>query len=360
MGRHFNARPNPKNSDPHACGRLKATGRPTRILSPHRAQCTNPASTRRALKAPGGQDKRRSSKQVQRFEPPPPTRGERPKRANQPAPSCGAFRLPTQKPPTEGVWGAAGVRRQSPRARSLTFRTVGLRHRAVVPRWLGRLARESDDLSLDDVQLATAVLQALPRRPDSALHILTGSGRRVRTGSLFRARRHGARAVGGRPPAPPRLRPKTIATSRKKGYPARGCAPRPAARVVCSAGASWSTDVLWERPHSPGAPTYLLGRPGRPRTWVDRGHAPPLRPCDRPGPKAGGALRVRDARSAKPHSGAAEYCRCLCRMQHESRVSPRRRDHRMGNLSRLKLSDVIFWILAGISAASRSCSSSPA
>ena len=182
MGRHFSARPNPKNSDPHACGRLKATGRPTRILSPHRAQCTNPASTRRALKAPGGQDKRRSSKQVQRFEPPPPTRAERPKRANQPAPSCGAFRLPTQKPPTEGVWGAAGVRRQSPRARSLTFRTVGLHHRA---RWLGRLARESDDLSLDDVQLATAVLQALPRRPDSALHILTGSGRRACTGSPF-------------------------------------------------------------------------------------------------------------------------------------------------------------------------------
>lgn len=314
--------------DPYACDRLNATGRPTRILSPHRAHSTKPASTRRPSKplvvrtSEGPLSKRTG------FEPHPPTRAERPKRANQPAPSCGALRLPTQKPPTEGVWGAAGVRRQSPRAPSLTFRTVGLHHRAVVPRWLGRLARESDDLSLDDVQLATAALQALPRRPDSALHILTGSGRRRVPGPHFRARRHGARAVDGRPPAPPRLRPKTIATSRKKGYPARGCAPRPAARVVCSAGASWSTDVLWERPHSPGAPTYPLGRPGPPRTWVDRGHAPPLRPCDRPGPKAGGALRVRDARSAKPHSGAAEYCRCLCRMQHESRVSPRRREYR--------------------------------
>ena len=40
-------------------------------------------------------------------------------------------------------------------------------------RWLGRLALESDDLSLDDLQLATAALQALPRRPDSALRVLT-------------------------------------------------------------------------------------------------------------------------------------------------------------------------------------------
>jgi hypothetical protein len=58
--------------------------------------------------------------------------------------------------------------------------------------------------------------------------------------TLFRAPRHGTRAVGGRPPAPLRVTPQTITTSRKKGYPARGCAPRPAARVVCSAGASWS------------------------------------------------------------------------------------------------------------------------
>jgi len=39
-------------------------------------------------------------------------------------------------------------------------------------RWLGRLALESDDLSLDDVQLATAALHVLARRPDSALQIL--------------------------------------------------------------------------------------------------------------------------------------------------------------------------------------------
>jgi hypothetical protein len=40
-------------------------------------------------------------------------------------------------------------------------------------RLLGRLALESDDLSLDDAQLAAAALQALPRRPDSSLQILT-------------------------------------------------------------------------------------------------------------------------------------------------------------------------------------------
>ena len=39
-------------------------------------------------------------------------------------------------------------------------------------RWLGRLALESDDLSLHDLQLAAAALQALPRRPDSALQVL--------------------------------------------------------------------------------------------------------------------------------------------------------------------------------------------
>ena len=39
-------------------------------------------------------------------------------------------------------------------------------------RWLGRLALESDDLSLHDLQLAGAALQALPRRPDSALQVL--------------------------------------------------------------------------------------------------------------------------------------------------------------------------------------------
>lgn len=39
-------------------------------------------------------------------------------------------------------------------------------------RWLGRLALESDDLLLHDLQLAAAALQALPRRPDSALQVL--------------------------------------------------------------------------------------------------------------------------------------------------------------------------------------------
>ena len=39
-------------------------------------------------------------------------------------------------------------------------------------RWLGRLALESDDLSLHDVHLAAAALHALPRRPDSALQVL--------------------------------------------------------------------------------------------------------------------------------------------------------------------------------------------
>lgn len=40
-------------------------------------------------------------------------------------------------------------------------------------RWLGRLALESDDLSLEDLQLAGGALQALSRRPDSALRVLT-------------------------------------------------------------------------------------------------------------------------------------------------------------------------------------------
>lgn len=44
-------------------------------------------------------------------------------------------------------------------------------------RWLGRLALESDDLSLDDAQLAAAALHALPRRADSALRVLTDLSR---------------------------------------------------------------------------------------------------------------------------------------------------------------------------------------
>ena len=44
-------------------------------------------------------------------------------------------------------------------------------------RWLGRLALESDDVSLDDLQLAAAALQSLPRRPDSALKVLADLSR---------------------------------------------------------------------------------------------------------------------------------------------------------------------------------------
>src|ERR1044072_3038222 len=58
---------------------------------------------------------------------------------------------------------------------------------------------------------------------------LGAEGERV-PGHLLRTRCHGARAVGGRPPAPPRLSLQTTAVPREKGYPARGCAPRPAAR----------------------------------------------------------------------------------------------------------------------------------
>ena len=44
-------------------------------------------------------------------------------------------------------------------------------------RWLGRLALEADDLQLSDLQLAAAALQALRRRPDSALSVLTDLSR---------------------------------------------------------------------------------------------------------------------------------------------------------------------------------------
>src|SRR5688572_2605461 len=39
-------------------------------------------------------------------------------------------------------------------------------------RWLGRLALESDNLSLEDAQLAATALGALPRRPESAMKVL--------------------------------------------------------------------------------------------------------------------------------------------------------------------------------------------
>jgi hypothetical protein len=40
-------------------------------------------------------------------------------------------------------------------------------------RWLGRLALESKDISLQDLELAAAALSSLQRRPDSALRVLT-------------------------------------------------------------------------------------------------------------------------------------------------------------------------------------------
>lgn len=44
-------------------------------------------------------------------------------------------------------------------------------------RWLGRLALESDDVTLDELLIAAAALQALPRRPESALRVLTDLSR---------------------------------------------------------------------------------------------------------------------------------------------------------------------------------------
>jgi hypothetical protein len=44
-------------------------------------------------------------------------------------------------------------------------------------RWLGRLALESDDVSLSDLQLAAAALQTLAIRPDSAMKALTDLSR---------------------------------------------------------------------------------------------------------------------------------------------------------------------------------------
>jgi hypothetical protein len=54
-------------------------------------------------------------------------------------------------------------------------------------RWLGRLALESDDLSLEDAQHAAAALHALPRRPDSALRVLTDLTRPSISGAARRA-----------------------------------------------------------------------------------------------------------------------------------------------------------------------------
>ena len=39
-------------------------------------------------------------------------------------------------------------------------------------RWPGRRALESDDITLDDLQLAAAALQSLPRRPKSSMRSL--------------------------------------------------------------------------------------------------------------------------------------------------------------------------------------------
>ena len=77
-----------------------------------------------------------------------------------------------------------------------------------------------------------------------------------------------------------------------------------------------------------------------------------LRPRDRPGPKAGGAMRVRDARCAKPPL----RCRQILQVHVQNATQNqggRRVDAntaRVRDVSRLKLSDVLFWILAGMSA----------
>jgi hypothetical protein len=39
-------------------------------------------------------------------------------------------------------------------------------------RWLARLAFESDDVTLNDLQFAAAALAGLPRRPDSSMQVL--------------------------------------------------------------------------------------------------------------------------------------------------------------------------------------------
>jgi hypothetical protein len=65
-------------------------------------------------------------------------------------------------------------------------------------RWLGRLALESDDLSLDDAQLAAAALQALPRRPDSAMKVLSDLSRHLRPFG-FREKHLETRRGGGGP-----------------------------------------------------------------------------------------------------------------------------------------------------------------
>ena len=52
-----------------------------------------------------------------------------------------------------------------------------LKYERAAIRWLGRLTLESDDLQLHDLQLAAAALQALPRRPDSSLRVLTDLSR---------------------------------------------------------------------------------------------------------------------------------------------------------------------------------------
>ena len=169
----------------------------------------------------------------------------------------------------------------------------------------------------------------LRARPSVGLHASStrsptrsaGSGASSPTGSRSSRsppRRSGSTAVGLRRRR--RLNPRPPPVPRKRATLPVG-APRDQPPGPSAQGVSWSTDVLWERPHSPGAPTYPPRRPGRPRTRLVREHAPPLRPRDRPGSKAGGAMRVRTPLCANPHSGAAKYCRCMCRMQRKSRGS---------------------------------------
>ena len=123
-------------------------------------------------------------------------------------------------------------------------------------------------------------------------------------GHVLRARCGGGRAGGGRAAAPSEVSSAPAAGASKKGYPARGCAPRPAARVACSRRLVVDGRVVGEaalpgRAHSSpqSAPAGLA--PSGSMKWVYE-DAPPLRPRDRPGSKVGGAMRVRTLLCAEP------------------------------------------------------------
>ena len=100
----------------------------------------------------------------------------------------------------------------------------------------------------------------------------------------------------------------TIATS-LQGYPAVGAPATAPGRSALQAPRRQRT--CCGEAALPGRATYPqtprpASHPAGPR------HAPPLRPCDRPGPRLA-ARCGEDARCARPHSGAAEYRSCSCR-----------------------------------------------